>query len=367
MSQPDSAPRNTAIAFFISPHGFGHAARTSAIMAALRELNPEIRFEIFTSVPREFFASSVPGQFNYHPVVTDIGFVQASPLRQDLEETLRRLDDFLPFRPIHLTELGQHVRSLGCRLIVCDIAPLGIAVAEKAGLPSVLIENFTWDWLYRPYVDTVPGLTRHISYLSALFESADYHIQLEPVCRPVSCDLITRPVSRAPRTPARSIQEALRIPRETRMVTISMGGVRGSYGFLERLRARQDIRFVIPGASETIEFRDNQLLLPQHSDFFHPDLINAADALVGKVGYSTLAEVYYAGIPFGYVPRPNFPESESLIAYLREYCNGIEITATDFETGDWIARLSELLQMPRLQRGKENGAVQAAAFICNLI
>jgi hypothetical protein len=133
------------------------------------------------------------------------------------------------------------------------------------------------------------------------------------------------------------------------------------------LKARQDVRFVIPGATETIKFQDNQALLPHHSDFFHPDLINAADAIIGKVGYSTLAEVYHAGIPFGYVPRPDFPESEPLIAYLRENCNGIEITAESFETGDWIAGVSELLEMPRLSRQEENGAVQAAAFVHGLL
>ena len=29
------------VAYFVSPHGFGHAARASAVMAALGRLNPE--------------------------------------------------------------------------------------------------------------------------------------------------------------------------------------------------------------------------------------------------------------------------------------------------------------------------------------
>jgi hypothetical protein len=147
------------------------------------------------------------------------------------------------------------------------------------------------------------------------------------------------------------------------MVMISMGGVRGHYGFLERLKARRDIRFVVPGVGETVTHRDNLVLLPHHRDFFHPDLIGASDALIGKVGYSTLAEAYHAGIPFGYVPRPNFPESEPLMRYLRKHCNGLEITAESFEAGDWIGRISELLELQRIRRREDNGAVQAAAFI----
>ena len=30
---------------------------------------------------------------------------------------------------------------------------------------------------------------------------------------------------------------------------------------------------------------------------FHPDLVNASDAVIGKAGYNTLAEVFYAGTP----------------------------------------------------------------------
>jgi hypothetical protein len=47
------------IAFFISPHGYGHAARAAGIMEALSGLDPLIRFELFTMVPRWFFADSL--------------------------------------------------------------------------------------------------------------------------------------------------------------------------------------------------------------------------------------------------------------------------------------------------------------------
>jgi len=36
------------IACFISPHGYGHAARAAAVMEALHLLDPGKEFEIFT-------------------------------------------------------------------------------------------------------------------------------------------------------------------------------------------------------------------------------------------------------------------------------------------------------------------------------
>jgi hypothetical protein len=39
------------IAYFISPHGFGHASRAAAVMEALYKIESSIRFEIFTTTP----------------------------------------------------------------------------------------------------------------------------------------------------------------------------------------------------------------------------------------------------------------------------------------------------------------------------
>jgi hypothetical protein len=46
------------IAYFVSPHGFGHAARAAAVMEALSEIDTGVQFEIFTTVPFWFFRDS---------------------------------------------------------------------------------------------------------------------------------------------------------------------------------------------------------------------------------------------------------------------------------------------------------------------
>ena len=73
-------PGDQSIAYFISPHGYGHAARAAGVMEAVHELNPSIRFEIFTKVPSWFFDDSSSGNFGYHSLLTDIGLVQRTPL-----------------------------------------------------------------------------------------------------------------------------------------------------------------------------------------------------------------------------------------------------------------------------------------------
>jgi uncharacterized protein (TIGR00661 family) len=352
------------LAYFISSHGYGHAARSAAIMMALVELDPQVQFELFTQVPRWFFQDSLAQPFGYHELLTDVGLAQKNSLLEDLAETLRRLANFLPFDRAQVQTLAEQVKTLQCQLIICDISPLGIAVAKAAGLPAVLVENFTWDWIYAGYLPGEARLKPYLTQLRELFAAADYHIQTEPVCQPLLADLTTGPVSRPSRTPANQIRQKLNLPDQAPVILLTMGGISWDYKtFLEHLARQRDFYFIVPGGSEQVELVGNLALLPHHSDFFHPDLVNASDAVIGKLGYSTLAEVYHAGIPFGYIPRPGFRESEMLAAYVDRRMSGLAITVPQFESGDWVSLLPDLLALPRAERHEPNGAVQAAQFI----
>jgi hypothetical protein len=276
------------IAYFISSHGFGHATRALAVMAALRQREPDVEFEIFTAVQPWLFEVSLEGGFRLHSVVTDIGLAQSGPLRADIPLTLKQLDAFLPFDPSLVAGLAAEVRQAGCNLVVCDIAPLGLAVARAAGRPSVLIENFTWDWIYAAFFDEAPGLKAHADLLREAFESADYHIQTEPAHPRPGVHLRTRPVSRPPRTAAAATRDRLDLPRDAQAVLVTMGGISEAHGFLDQLAARSDFYFVVPSDSRT-ERRGRLIALPHRSEFYHPDLVAACDAVVGKAGYSTVA------------------------------------------------------------------------------
>ncbi len=232
------------LAYFISPHGFGHAARASAVMNAIQERCPGIRFEIFTTVSPWFFEESLSGPFSYHALLTDVGLVQEGPLSANLFRTVASLDEFLPFNPGKLEDLAKKVNHLKCAMILSDISPMGIAVAREAGLPSVLVENFTWDWVYGEYVFEKRGFKRHINYLESLFSSADFHIQTAPVCLKGPVHLTTGPVSRRPRNDRLQVRDHLGISEQVPMVLITMGGIPKHHGFIGQL-ARQNEVFLL--------------------------------------------------------------------------------------------------------------------------
>lgn len=299
--------------------------------------------------------------------MTDVGMVQASPLHEDLPKTLKLLNAFLPFETSRIACLARKIRRLGCRLMLCDISPMGIAVAKAAGIPSVLVENFTWDWIYRGYTRYDARIRHHADYLRKLFGDCDYRIQTEPICQSLDADLMTPPVSRKVRTSRKRLRRRLGVPDQNHMVVLTMGGAQQPVQFPALLSNDQQVTFVIPGSSRSRQLRDNVLRLPYHSDLFHPDLINAADAVVGKLGVSTVAEAYHAGTPFGFLTRPRFRESKTLAAYVERHMHGHAITETQFQNGGWIRRLPELLSVRRRRRTARNGAMQAANFIHGLL
>jgi uncharacterized protein (TIGR00661 family) len=354
------------VAYFVSPHGFGHAARAAAVMETLSESDPGIQFEIFTSVPSWFWQDSVSAPFTYHRVVTDIGLVQKNAFQADLEETLRALNDFLPLEPSLIEHLAATIRALKCNLIVCDIAPMGILIAKEAKIPSILVENFTWDWIYQQYAASNEHIKRHIDYLQPIFDAVDYHIQTEPVCRRDSADLTTAPVSRKIKSTGVETRRRLELPGKVKMVLITTGGIPQSYDFLEKLSKFRQITFVMPGAGPVMKRDENLIILPHRSDFYHPDLVNAADVVIGKVGYSTLSEVYHGGVPFGYVARSNYRESESMVAFIKKQMPAIAVSESDFNDGNWTAKLGDLLDLAPLKHKMANGAEQISRFIENI-
>ena len=355
------------IAVFVSPHGYGHAARACAVMEALAVLDRALAFEVFTLVPEWFFADSLSCRFGYHPLLTDVGLAQTTPIAEDLDETLRRLAGFLPFGDAALDALAAELHRLGCRLALADISPLGLAAARRAQIPSVLVENFTWDWIYEPYVERRPAFEPAIATLAAVFAAADARIQTEPVCRRDGRFAVVPPVSRAPRTPATAIRRALGLPEDAPTVLITMGGVPWRPAALDRLESHPEVFSVVPGASDRLERRGRLVALPHRSGFFHPDLVHAADAVVGKLGYSTVAEVYAAGVPLGHVGRPTFRESAALAAFVNGAMPGFEITPGELASGAWLERLPALLTLGRARGRRANGAEAAARIALELL
>lgn len=364
------------IAYFITPHGFGHAARACAVMNAVAERLPAARFHLFTKVPAWFFEQSCGAgvEVVYHELASDVGFIQSSALSENYDGTIAALSALYPLRPTLVQELAESLRSNAVRVVLCDIAAIGIAAAQQAQIPSVLIENFTWDFMYASYLGIEPRFAPFIEALKPLYPQATHRIQCEPIVHQLNLPQVHRvaPIARPPRSAARSrVRAALGVPEQAPLVVCSMGGAAAGVSSDLPFHDQPEVYFVLAGTALRHDLPNNVQILPARSPIYHPDLMVAADAVIGKVGYSTVAEAYYARTQFLYIPRPLFAESEVMERFVTLHLNGAPIAPDEgsFLSGSWVRDLPDRLcpVSTPLATGEPNGAEQVGVFIQTLL
>lgn len=309
-------------------------------MQEMASRSDDLEFVIVTTVPKWFFEQCLGNSFIYYSLQTDVGMVQRTSLQVDFDATVAALDSFYPLS----TELVERTGALfrGCSLVLCDVAPLGILAARHLGIRSILVENFTWDWIYGQYLARENRLEKHIRYLAGVYGLADYRIQTEPCCNPLEKDLRTAPVVRRSLGTAEEIRRRFVGNKGEKLILVTMGG--GDVGpvSLEAAAGLSEYQFVFPGMTGGTTSHANLHFLPRASTLYHPDLVAAADLVVGKVGYSTLAEVYQAGSMYGYVKRPGFPETPTLERFIVENIPSFEILEAELGNGSWVDKISRI-------------------------
>ncbi len=173
------------------------------------------------------------------------------------------------------------------------------------------------------------------------------------------------PVARLLRRRRDEVRRELGIEPGQRAVLLTMGGIAWSYAAMIEgggPRLPDDVVLVVPGGAPEPRSLPWARLLPFHSELYHPDLVAAADAVMGKLGYSTLAECWCSGVPFGFVPRDAFPESPVLAAAVIDARAGVAVSASALAEESWNW-LEDVLAVPRVADGRPRGNAEAAAAI----
>ncbi|KAF9978039.1 hypothetical protein BGZ73_003966 [Actinomortierella ambigua] len=91
-----------------------------------------------------------------------------------------------------------------------------------------------------------------------------------------------------------------------------------------------------------------------------PDLTHAADIVIGKLGYGTCSECIAHDRPLIYVPRPQFVEEHGLIRLMMRHGLPVEMTAEEFETGQWQR---SVLEADRIVQEEREGRRQYMASL----
>ncbi|GAA5871750.1 hypothetical protein JCM16303_000853 [Sporobolomyces ruberrimus] len=154
-------------AYYVSGHGYGHATRVSAISTELLQHGHSIT--IVTNAPPLPFASilspsllppsSIPDSVassndhliefaQYRNRNVDAGIVQPKAYDVDRQKTLEGLQGFLYERDTTLKEEVKWLKSEKIDAVLSDATFLGCAAAAGAGIPGIIVSNFTFDSCY---------------------------------------------------------------------------------------------------------------------------------------------------------------------------------------------------------------------------
>jgi L-arabinokinase len=362
------------IVYYISAHGFGHAVRACEV---IRRLPADLPLTIRTEAPEWLLRSELGARpFDPQPACFDCGTLGPDSTAVDLAMTIDAAEPLLDANDTRLAGEVAMLCRLGARVVVADAPAFPLRAAAEAGIPSILVANFTWSAIYRrlleqthPDAALADRATRVIDRIQADYDRGGtllvpaLDIPLQACRRRMDIPLIAR--RGIPRRAELAAAAGLDAARPIFLLYLGVGGRRGMQW--DRLASLADsngnplqlVAYDVPsGLALSVR------AIPEA--FGHADAIASVDAAIAKPGYSIVAECLAAGTPIFYPPRPQFAEADVIHRALRDWGGGLCIAEADFLALDWqssLARLSELKAAARPVDG--SGGTVVATLIEN--
>ena len=346
------------LAVYVSGHGFGHSTRTAEVLRELRALEPDRPITVVTAAPAFLFQGL---QAHVRSQVVDVGLVQRGALAIDEDATDVACEAFEAAWPALVEQEVRFLRESGARLVLGDIPPLAFAAARTAGVASVALGNFSWDWIYRALARGRPGMTVAAGRASEAYGSAGLLLEL-----PFAGDLGAFPrreriplIARRPLVTRAAARAMLGLAGDERPVVLfSFGGLgfgvgRADPASLDPLRAR--FRFL----DEPDVSRERLASL----GLVYQDVVVAADVVVGKPGYGIVTDAIAAGTRLVYTERGDFPEYPVMVAEMPRHLPVAFVSGDDLRAGRLAPALHDVLEQPYPTRPRIDGAAVAAQRI----
>jgi hypothetical protein len=279
----------------------------------------------------------------------DMGVVQRDGLELDIDETRRRWIEFDAAFDERADVEARHLAEAGLDVALGDIPPLGFEAAARAGIPSLAMGNFGWDWIYAAW----PGFDAAVRRVRSAYARAGLLLRMElhaagddafPAFRRiVDVPLVARPASAHAVAAAR---QRLELADHLRPVLLSFGGIEVSRLDLAALGRWERYVFLMPSSSATSDLPPNVRQLPR-TGVDYAALVAACNAVITKPGYGIVADCLANRAPVLYTDRGPFREYPVLAGALERLGPARYVPSADVRRG-WVGpHLDALLAQSR--------------------
>jgi UDP:flavonoid glycosyltransferase YjiC (YdhE family) len=359
------------LAAYVSGHGFGHATRTGEVLRQLREQAAQLPITVCTSAPADLFSDAVAPPLAFREIEVDVGLVQKDALTIDETASAEAVARFRSGWPALVEREARWLRDAGASLVLGDIPPLAFAAAAEAGVPSIALGNFSWDWIYRHVGRRHPLLLQAAEHAAQAYATAGLLLRL-----PFAGDLSAFPriediplVARRPVIPKAETRQRLSLDGRP-AVLLSFGGIGMPELDPSALGRLDEYLFLLTGRMGSGDAPNVRRLGAsdlESAGLAYTDLVGAVDVVVSKPGYGIVTDCIGAGTRFVYTDRGDFPEYPILVAEMPRYLPVRYVSNDDLRTG----RLGEALRaVEAIAFGTQppaDGARVAAARILSLL
>ena len=360
-----------AVAFYISGHGFGHASRQIEIINAFARRRPDVGILLRTSVARWLLDRTIVPPFAIDDRPCDTGVVQIDSLHLDPAASIARADAFHRTLDARAETDAAVLKAHGVALVIADAPPLGCAAAARAGIPSYVVSNFTWDWIYEGYAEYLPAAPRLIPAIQAAYREATGAWRLpmhggfatfaDGACPADASPARRRDVPFVARHATRTRAETrarVGLPLERKLALPSFGGY-GLAGLDITKLTLGDGWDVVQPMTETAIY---------DAGLRYEDLVGAVDAVVTKPGYGIISECIAHGTAIVYTARGRFVEYDVLAREMPKYLRCAFIDNATLVAGRWRDALDAAVHAPPPpQRPRTDGADVIAAMMASVI
>ncbi|KOO50433.1 hypothetical protein [Priestia koreensis] len=306
------------IAYYISDYGYGHAARSIAIIRELLKQYDDVEVVICHSFALAFLQQSLPQErVTYRRIQTDIGYIlKAGSLEPDGIEIEKGLREFLE-DDHYLIEEMIFLKEMAISFVLSDVSFIGIAAAYEIGIPSLVISNFTWATAYDGLIDRYLHYYLRNQYMKTThFFRLAGSTETDHVCEGhlnLSFDFLSRQIEK---DEVQRIRTSLSATSDKAIVYVGLG-MKVNVGDVNSwsLWDSPNCTFIV---SSTMDVQHHNVVSIPTDYIESQHYIAAADIAITKSGWGTISEAILGETSLLVVERQSLREDRDTIAYLKE-------------------------------------------------
>ncbi len=301
----------TVIAYYVSDYGYGHAARSIAVIRQLLADSPvPLHLVINCGKALGFLYESLQPfqgnhQLEFRTMCSDTGYVlQHDSIAADIEGLRKQYRQDMSLFAERVEQEGEFLLRIGAQLVISDISPIPIVAAARAGIESLGISNFTW---YTAYQDMLEP--QELNELRAAYAQMDHFIGLAGCAEPAwGCKdrIHTGFFCRQPdAAEVRRIRH--RLARDGRRIVFFALGMSIEVEELQSLPIwdSENVSFIV-SSNMMVEREHIYRIPPDYSE--SQNYVAAADLVITKPGWGTIGEAVVLNKPLLLLNRSRFYE-----------------------------------------------------------